>query len=245
MSKMDKLTDSQIKDINTRFDLLVSNLQSLRQDDDIDKLKQVFGLLTENLACEKDLLGDLCIDSTMDIAEIAVKEIGLGVKSVISIFLNRIYRIKKITYNREIYGESIDIIAQGLIKVSELGEETLSSQAENYRMLLLNLAKDVRVILIKIAEQLHIMRKMKLLPKEQQIKISYEASYLYAPLAHRLGLYLIKSEITKVHIASCLGVANETIIRLMSEMKSEELISYDGKKIIINDLMQLKKISST
>lgn len=57
--------------------------------------------------------------------------------------------------------------------------------------------------------------------------------------------YLIKSEITKVHIASCLGVANETIIRLMSEMKSEELISYDGKKIIINDLIQLKKISST
>ncbi len=126
----------------------------------------------------------------------AVNDIGLGKTSVISLFLYNTYN-KTPELFKEIekeYNKDIAIITDGLVNVASIEEKSMSSQAENFRRLLLNLAKDVRVILIILAEQLHQMRSMSNLSPEIQFQKASEVAYLYAPLAHRLGLYLVKSE---------------------------------------------------
>ncbi len=134
--------------------------------------------------------------SVINAARIAVKDIGLGRTSVISMMLFHSIIDKSFDFKaiEKEYGKDVSLIVLGLANVSGIGEKTVSSQAENFRRLLLNLAKDVRVILIILAEQLELMRMMKFMNQEDKIRIASEASYLYAPLAHRLGLYLVKSE---------------------------------------------------
>jgi guanosine-3',5'-bis(diphosphate) 3'-pyrophosphohydrolase len=96
---------------------------------------------------------------------------------------------------REIFGDTVCTIIDGLTKISGVNWQTDSMQAENFRKVLLTLAQDIRVILIKLADRLHNMRTLDGLPREKQLKIASETLFLYAPLAHRLGLYAIKSEL--------------------------------------------------
>lgn len=136
------------------------------------------------------------VTNLINSAIIAVNDIGLGKTSIISLFIYHTYSKSEETY-KEIekeYNRDIAIISDGLINVAALEEKSVSSQAENYRRLLLNLAKDVRVILIILAEQLQQLRTLKDYAPEIQLQRASEAAYLYAPLAHRLGLYLVKSE---------------------------------------------------
>jgi GTP diphosphokinase / guanosine-3',5'-bis(diphosphate) 3'-diphosphatase len=98
-----------------------------------------------------------------------------------------------------------------------LGNKTIAPQAENFRNLLLNLAGDVRVILIKIAEQLYSMRSMKSLSEPEQIRLASEASYLYAPLAHRLGFYMIKSEMEDLALKYTDRKTYDTIARQLAQ----------------------------
>ena len=144
----------------------------------------------------EDTAGQNQVISAIEIAEIAIKEIGLGMTSVVSIFLLRVLKKGKIDQAEieKAYGKPVAVITSGLNSIHALGNKTLAPQAENFRNLLLNLAGDVRVILIKIAEQLYEMRSMKKLARGRADKDCSEASYLYAPLAHRLGFYIIKSE---------------------------------------------------
>jgi GTP pyrophosphokinase len=115
------------------------------------------------------------------------------------------------------YGNEVAIITEGLANVSNIEEKAKSSQAENFRRLLLNLAKDVRVILIVLAEQLENMRGMKYMTQEEQIRIASEAAYLYSPLAHRLGLYLVKSEMEDLSLKFTDRETYDTIARKLAE----------------------------
>ena len=90
----------------------------------------------------------------------------------------------------KIFNPKIEKIIDGLTKISEFSEQTNSSQAENFRKMLLTLSDDIRVILIKLADRLHNMRTLDYMPENKQKKIGSETLYIYAPLAHRLGLYL-------------------------------------------------------
>jgi GTP pyrophosphokinase len=167
-----------------------------RPSDSADLMPKAFDLLVKNRGGEMTFYNKKVIDSTLDVARIAVNEIGLGRTSVISLFLYRANEHLHIDFDqisRE-YDKTVSAITEGLAKISELDEKTTSSQAENFRSLLMNLARDVRVILIRLAEQTEIMREMRQMKDEQQYRIALESSFLYAPLAHRLGLYLIKSE---------------------------------------------------
>ncbi|HJX71191.1 MAG TPA: RelA/SpoT family protein, partial [Bacteroidales bacterium] len=142
------------------------------------------------------------VQSALETAEIAVREIGLGNTSLISIFLHRAslyHPIKADDISKE-YDVSVNVIFSGLEKISYIGSGSHPSDAENLRKLLLNLAKDLRVILICIAQQLQLMRKMDTMPRELQIRLASDASYLYSPLAHRLGLYIIKSEMDDLYL---------------------------------------------
>ncbi len=184
------------KEISNKYDLLLKEISTSKDDSDRKTIDKAFDLLLSALPGEKDITKKYAVLTALDTSLIVVKEIGLGEFSVISIFLGRALKQGKISL-REIekeFGSIIATITRGLEKISSLDTATESSQAENFRKLLLNLAKDVRVILIRLAEQLQLMREMKNLAREYQIRIASESSFLYAPLAHRLGLYLIKSE---------------------------------------------------
>lgn len=185
-----------IKEFRNQFDTLIRLIRKNKEISDYSKVRNVYDLLVDTIDNEADSAGHEQVISAIKISAIAVKEIGLGMTSVLSIFLLQILKkghtdLAAIEKN---YGKPVAIITAGLNSIHALGNKTLAHQAENFRNLLLNLAGDVRVILIKIAEQLHEMRTMKSLPEEDQIRLASEASYLYAPLAHRLGFYIIKSE---------------------------------------------------
>lgn len=131
------------------------------------------------------------------VAKIVVDEIGLGVKSVVAALLHDVVEDTEYTVEdmERIFGPKIAKMVDGLTKMSGVFNADTSEQAEYFRKVLLTLSDDVRVILIKIADRLHNMRTLGSMPTNKQIKITGETLYLFAPLAYRLGLYTIKSEL--------------------------------------------------
>jgi GTP diphosphokinase / guanosine-3',5'-bis(diphosphate) 3'-diphosphatase len=131
------------------------------------------------------------------VAKIVTHEIGLGATSVICALLHDVVEDTELTIEdiENNFGKKVASIIDGLTKISGVFDNKSSLQAENFRKMLLTLSDDVRVILIKLADRLHNMRTLASLPPNKQIKISGETTYLYAPLAHRLGLYSIKTEL--------------------------------------------------
>jgi guanosine-3',5'-bis(diphosphate) 3'-pyrophosphohydrolase len=211
------------KDIQQKYDLLIREINISRDPVDKADIDKAFDILISDLPAEKDLTGKYTIITTLETALIIVKEIGLGAVSVISIFLNMALKQGKLSYKQieAGFGNVITTITQGLEKIDYLDASTESSQAENFRKLLLSLAKDMRVLLIKLAEHLHIMREIKSLGREAQIKFVSESSYLYAPLAHRLGLYLIKSEMEDLSLKYTDRKTYDFIARKLSEKMKE------------------------
>jgi GTP diphosphokinase / guanosine-3',5'-bis(diphosphate) 3'-diphosphatase len=179
-----------------KFEQLVRLIRKGKEIKDYSRLRKAFDLLVDTFGRIEDVTGHAQIFSAIEVAEIAVKEIGLGMTSVLGIFLIRVFKkgVISTTEIEKIYDKPVAVITIGLNSIYDFGNKAVAPQAENFRNLLLNLAGDVRVILIKIAEQLHRMRSMKFQAEEEQIRLASDASYLYAPLAHRLGFYMIKSE---------------------------------------------------
>ncbi len=182
--------------VRNRFEKLIRVIRRNKEIEDYSRIRAAYDLLTETMADPMDIHAQQEVIAALEIAEIAVKEIGLGMTSVLSIFLQQALMHQKIKPEAiaRNFGKPVSLITTGLNSIHALTGQTVAPQAENFRNLLLNLAGDVRVILIKIAAHLHQMRSMKQLPVEEQISIASAASYLYAPLAHRLGFYIIKSE---------------------------------------------------
>ncbi len=126
--------------------------------------------------------------SVLSAARIGVSDIGLGRTSLISLFVYKTkdHLIEESNIIKKEFGENVALIIDGLAKVGSIEEKTISSQAENFRRLLLNLAKDVRVILIILAERLEYMRELKNAPTKSNFELLLKQHTLYAPLAHRL-----------------------------------------------------------
>lgn len=141
--------------------------------------------------------GEPYINHPLSVAKIVSNEIGLGSKSIACSLLHDVVEDTDYTLEdiERLFGDKIASIIDGLTKISGVFDNKSSLQAENFRKMLLTLSDDVRVILIKIADRLHNMRTLSSLPQHKQMKISSETIYLYAPLAHRLGLYSIKTEL--------------------------------------------------
>ncbi|MBN2609984.1 MAG: bifunctional (p)ppGpp synthetase/guanosine-3',5'-bis(diphosphate) 3'-pyrophosphohydrolase [Bacteroidales bacterium] len=190
-----------------------------RRNPNIEKLDNAFRYMVGTVGDAKDITGEYAVMFALNVGEIAIKEIGLGVTSLISIFLHKASLFKPGEQHKIVkeYDSSVEIIFKGLEKISYIGYETNPSDAENLRKLLLNLAKDVRVILICLARQLHMMREMKAMTHEYQVRLASDASYLYAPLAHRLGLYIIKSEMDDLYLKYTDRKTYDQIARKLSE----------------------------
>lgn len=184
--------------ITDRFnDLLASCTKIVKKEEDWELIRKAFFLARE---AHKGVLrrsGEPYILHPLAVAKIVVEEIGLGVKSVAAALLHDVvedtdYTVEEI---ETIFGEKIAYMVDGLTKMAGVVNTDTSKQAAYFRKVLLTLSDDVRVILIKIADRLHNMRTMASMPRDKQVKISSETLYLFAPLAYRLGLYAIKTEL--------------------------------------------------
>lgn len=178
-------------------DLLRSCARICRNDEDRNLIKRAFFLAKEAHQGVRRRSGEPYLLHPIAVAKIAVEEIGLGVKSVVAALLHDVVEDTEYTVEdmERIFGPKIASMVDGLTKMSGVFNADTSEQAEYFRKVLLTLSDDVRVILIKIADRLHNMRTLGAMPMNKQIKITGETIYLFAPLAHRLGLYAIKSEL--------------------------------------------------
>ncbi len=141
--------------------------------------------------------GEPYIYHPLAVARIVAAEIGLGATSIICALLHDTVEDTDLTLEdiESLFGKKESRIIDGLTKIAGVFDNKSSIQAENFRKILLTLSDDVRVILIKLADRLHNMRTLAVMPREKQVKIASESAYLYAPLAHRLGFYAIKTEL--------------------------------------------------
>lgn len=189
--------DIERKEILRRYRRLLRKSKPFLKDDDAKIIKKAFNLSVDAHRDMRRKSGEPYIYHPLAVAEICVEEIGLGTTSIVSALLHDV--VEDTDYELEdierMFGAKVARIIDGLTKISGSFEYGTSRQAENFRKMLLTLSEDVRVILIKIADRLHNMRTLDSMSREQQLKISAETMYLYAPLAHRLGLYSIKSEL--------------------------------------------------
>ena len=165
---------------------------------DLPKLRDHLGKVVSDNSIHRNVFGLNPILCSLQTAAIAVKDIGLNRDSVIAILLYQSVQEEILTLDKisKSYGDGVSKIIHGLIRVQTLYKKTPVIESENFRNLLLSFAEDMRVILIMIADRVNLMRQIRDVEnKEAQRKVSEEASYLYAPLAHKLGLYQLKSEL--------------------------------------------------
>lgn len=164
---------------------------------DLRMLRKAFDVALDAHKDMRRKSGEPYIYHPLAVAQIVTAEIGLGAKSIACALLHDVVEDTDITLDdiRRMFGDKVALIIDGLTKISGVSDFNVSMQAENFRKMLLTLAADVRVILIKLADRLHNMRTLESMARNKQLKIASETLFLYAPLAHRLGLYAIKSEL--------------------------------------------------
>lgn len=184
--------------IQSKWDELVESCRKIcRNEEDRNFIRRAFFLAKEAHQGVRRRSGEPYLLHPIAVARIVVDEIGLGVKSVVAALLHDVvedtdYTVEDIEH---IFGRKVATMVDGLTKMSGVFNADTSRQAEYFRKVLLTLSDDVRVILIKIADRLHNMRTLGSMPQNKQIKITGETIYLFAPLAYRLGLYAIKTEL--------------------------------------------------
>jgi len=191
--------------VYTRYEHLKDFCRMNWNEAEIQRLDEAFRFAQSVITDRRFKTGEYILNHSLDVATIIAEEIGLGPDSVITGMLHNIMYagLEKEISEEEIlshFGTVVYSILGGMAKINALGTDTVDLHAENYRKLLLALAGDVRVILIKTADRLQVMRNLHIYDDETRQRIANETSHLYAPLAHRLGLYAINSELQDLYL---------------------------------------------
>ncbi len=176
--------------------------QSVISKDELVLIKKAFKI---SLEAHKDMRrksGEPYILHPLTVAQICVKELGLDSTSIICALLHDVVEDTDITldYLEKEFGKPVAKICDGLTKISGFFSPEISKQAENFKKMILTISDDLRVILIKLADRLHNMRTLDSMNRKSQIKIASESIYIYAPLAHRLGIFSIKTELEDLYL---------------------------------------------
>jgi guanosine-3',5'-bis(diphosphate) 3'-pyrophosphohydrolase len=199
MGSKDIFDEEDIKHIQSEYDSLANNLLRCNKPGDRELIDKAFKIANEAHWNMRRKSGEPYIIHPICVAKIVNQEIGLGAKSIATALLHDV--VEDTDYSLEDvkkdFGPKIASLIDGLTKISGTYNKGTSSsmQAENFRRMLLTLSDDLRVILIKIADRLHNMRTLDSMPENKKMKVAGETIFLYAPLANRLGLYAIKSEL--------------------------------------------------
>lgn len=190
------------KEIIARYRRLLRKAKPVLKEGDARRVKRAFQLALDAHKDMRRKSGEPFIFHPLTVAEICVEEIGLGTTSIISALIHDVVEDTDIelTDIERMFGRKVARIVDGLTKIRGAFEYGTSAQAENFRKMLFTLSEDVRVILIKLADRLHNMRTLDSMPRNKQLKVANETIYLYAPLAHRLGLNAIKTELEDLYL---------------------------------------------
>lgn len=194
-------------------------------DDDKKLIRHAFDVAVDAHKDQRRKSGEAYIFHPLAVAKIVASEIGMDATSIAAALLHDVvedtpYTIEDI---EEMFGETVARIVDGLTKISNLStNKDVSLQAENFRKMLLTINDDVRVIIIKIADRLHNMQTMDSMRPDKQVKIASETLYIYAPLAHRIGLYNIKTELEDLGLKYTEPDVYNSIARKMKDTKEEQ-----------------------
>ncbi len=232
--------EAEKNEILKRYRALLRACKSTLQKGDKKMIRKAFDMALESHKDMRRKSGEPYIYHPIAVAQIAAEEIGLGTTSIVCALLHDVVEDTNMTLDdieRE-FGKKVAMIIDGLTKISGVFDTNSSLQAENFRKMLLTLADDVRVILIKLADRLHNMRTMEFMPRDKQLKLSSETVYLYAPLAHRLGLYAIKSELEDLSMKYMEREMYQSIKIKLNEKKTER------EKFIRDFIEPVKKVLS-
>jgi guanosine-3',5'-bis(diphosphate) 3'-pyrophosphohydrolase len=218
------LNEEQEKKLILReYRALLRGLKTKLKPGDKRLIRLAFEMAVEAHQTMRRKSGEPYILHPIAVARICVEEIGLGVRSTICALLHDTVEDTDISLEdieRE-FGNEIARIVDGLTKISNVIDVNASQQAENFKKILLTLTDDPRVILIKLADRLHNMRTLDHMKSDKQLKISSETVYVYAPLAHRMGLYNIKTEMEDLAMKYLEPDAYKEIARKLAETKKE------------------------
>jgi len=212
-------------EIAKRYKGMLKDTYQLLSKEDKLLIRKAFELALDAHSSQRRRTGEPYIYHPIAVAKIVSNEIGLGATSIAAALLHDVIEDTKYTANNieKLFGSVIAKIVVGLTKISSLqNEQNISLQAENFRKMLLTLNDDVRVILIKIADRLHNMQTMDAMPDYKQEKIASETLYIYAPLAHRLGLYNIKTELEDLGLKYTEPKVYLDILEKIKESKEEQ-----------------------
>jgi GTP pyrophosphokinase len=218
------LTEDQEKKLILReYRALLRSLKTKLKPGDRKLIRHAFEMAADAHKTMRRKSGEPYILHPLAVSRICVEEIGLGVRSTICSLLHDTVEDTDISLEdveRE-FGNEIARIVDGLTKISNVIDVNASQQAENFKKILLTLTDDPRVILIKLADRLHNMRTLDSMKREKQLKISSETVYVYAPLAHRMGLYNIKTEMEDLAMKYMEPEAYKEIAQKLAETKRE------------------------
>jgi len=218
------LNDEQEKKLILReYRALLRSLKPKLKPGDKELIRHAFEMAADAHKTMRRKSGEPYILHPLAVAQICVEEIGLGVRSTICALLHDTVEDTDITLDdvqRE-FGIEISRIVDGLTKISNVVDVNASKQAENFKKILLTLTDDPRVILIKLADRLHNMRTLESMKRDKQLKISSETVYVYAPLAHRMGLYNIKTELEDLAMKYLELDTYKEIARKLAETRRE------------------------
>jgi GTP diphosphokinase / guanosine-3',5'-bis(diphosphate) 3'-diphosphatase len=194
--------EAERKEIISRYGKLLRSAKPFLKEGDAKQIKKAFFASAEAHKDMRRKSGEPYIYHPIAVAQIAVEEIGLGTTSIIASLLHDVVEDTDVTLLdiEKDFGAKVARIIDGLTKIANVSGNSAHIQAENFRKMLLSISDDVRVILIKLADRLHNMRTLDSMARDKQLKIASETIYLYAPLAHRLGLYAIKTELEDLYL---------------------------------------------
>lgn len=215
--------EQEKREILRQYRALLRSLRPKLKKGDKELLRQSFEMAADAHKTMRRKSGEPYILHPIAVAMICVEEIGLGVRSTICSLLHDTVEDTDVTLEdieRE-FGSEIARIVDGLTKIANVIDTNSSQQAENFKKILLTLTDDPRVILIKLADRLHNMRTLDSMKREKQLKIASETVWVYAPLAHRMGLYNIKTEMEDLAMKYMEPEAYKEIARKLSETKRE------------------------
>jgi guanosine-3',5'-bis(diphosphate) 3'-pyrophosphohydrolase len=230
--------EDEKKEILKRYRALLHACKRTLEKGDKLLIRKAFDISLEAHKNMRRKSGEPYIYHPIAVAHICAEEIGLGTTSVVCALLHDVVEDTDLTLEdiKGLFGEKEAKIIDGLTKISGVFDQSSSLQAENFRKMLLTLSDDVRVILIKLADRLHNMRTLESMKRDKQLKIASETLYLYAPLAHRLGLNAIKTELEDLGLKFTEPEVFEDIEKRLRDSEPER------KKFISKFIVPIKEI---
>ena len=217
--------EKENKEIAQQYkELLRISYQTLT-DEDKKLIRSAFDTAVDAHKDQRRKSGEAYIFHPIAVAKIVASEIGLDATSIAAALLHDVVEDTSYTLDdlERMFGETVAKIVDGLTKISSLKKDKdVSLQAENFRKMLLTLNDDIRVIIIKIADRLHNMQTMDAMRRDKQLKIASETLYIYAPLAHRIGLYNVKTELEDLGLKYTEPEVYQDILTKIKESKEEQ-----------------------